>query len=189
MPTEPQWLFFVCAQSRSRTCTHSGLSRVAQPLAYLGKPISDLGFLISEVKLLCATPFVKSEFRNPKSLHWSRMDLNHRCLVVGQESSPLDHGTVRKRTERREQKVEKRKIARGPHPPVARLSSVSFLLSPFPCCRVTSRSLRAECAIACCRATLLRDENLRGLESNQRPPGSEPGVATSSNHPALLSIV
>ena len=30
---------------------------------------------------------------------------------------------------------------------------------------------------------------LRGLESNQRPPGSEPGVATSSNHPAVLSLL
>jgi hypothetical protein len=30
---------------------------------------------------------------------------------------------------------------------------------------------------------------LRGLESNQRPPGSEPGVATSSNHPAVLSAI
>src|SRR6266568_3163302 len=27
---------------------------------------------------------------------------------------------------------------------------------------------------------------LRGLESNQRPPGSEPGVATSSNRPAVF---
>ena len=30
---------------------------------------------------------------------------------------------------------------------------------------------------------------LRGLESNQRPPGSEPGVATSSNHPAVLFTI
>ena len=30
---------------------------------------------------------------------------------------------------------------------------------------------------------------LRGLESNQRPPGSEPGVATSSNHPAVFSAL
>src|SRR5262249_46032547 len=59
------------------------------------------------------------------------MDSNHRCLVVGQESSPLDHGTV------------------------------SF-------CQITSIKLR-------------------GLESNQRPPGSEPGVATSSNHPAIFA--
>ena len=30
---------------------------------------------------------------------------------------------------------------------------------------------------------------LRGLESNQRPSGSEPDVATSSNHPAVLSTI
>ena len=30
---------------------------------------------------------------------------------------------------------------------------------------------------------------LRGLESNQRPPGSEPGVTTNSNYPGSLSAV
>lgn len=36
MPTEPRVLISACAQSRSRTCTRSGLSRAAQPLAHLG---------------------------------------------------------------------------------------------------------------------------------------------------------
>ena len=31
----------------------------------------------------------------------------------------------------------------------------------------------------------MTSEKFRGLESNQRPPGSEPGVATSSNHPGV----
>jgi hypothetical protein len=36
------------------------------------------------------------------------------------------------------------------------------------------------------RMTSVHSIKLRGLESNQRPPGSEPGVTTSSNYPELL---
>ena len=36
------------------------------------------------------------------------------------------------------------------------------------------------------RMTSVRASKLRGLESNQRPPGSEPGVTTSSNYPGIL---
>ena len=36
------------------------------------------------------------------------------------------------------------------------------------------------------RMTSVHSIKLRGLESNQRPPGSEPGVTTSSNYPGIL---
>ena len=35
------------------------------------------------------------------------------------------------------------------------------------------------------RMTSVHSIKLRGLESNQRPPGSEPGVTTSSNYPGI----
>ncbi len=131
------------------------------------------------------------------------MDSNHRCLGVGQESSPLDHGTVFL------QKVDLSGVA--PESPVCRTGV--FLLDHKPLSaeavglEPTIRLWRTTCfqnrllirpddfqnsscgmRVRFSQATFLRTEKLRGLESNQRPPGSEPGVAYQQQPPRSVSI-
>ena len=62
------------------------------------------------------------------------MDSNHRFLVVGQESSPLDHGTVRdanreERVESRKEKIRKRLTLTNCSTLLGLLSTLYFLAS------------------------------------------------------------
>jgi hypothetical protein len=118
------------------------------------------------------------------------MDSNHRCLVVGQESLPLDHGIFSFGaatgiwSERFEQ----------PPAPVSRLVYLSSDQAEAVGLEPTIRAKRTPVfgtGPSSGRMTSVKRANcplqLRGLESNQRPPGSEPGVTTSSNCPAVMS--
>ncbi len=100
---------------------------------------------------------------------------------MGQASSPLDHGTV-------VFGVESPGVAPGSpacdagvvlldHDPNKRKpwDSNPQTAKPSPVFRTGSSSGR------------MASVKLRGLESNQRPPGSEPGVTTNSNCPGSSS--
>ena len=108
------------------------------------------------------------------------MESNHRFLRVKQVSSPLDHRTILLEWTYREL-----------HPDLRRAEPMSSCWTMSPCPSSGSRETRTrkrhappavfKTASSSCRMTSVK---LRELESNQRPPSSEPGVTTNSNYPA-----
>jgi hypothetical protein len=154
------------------------------------------------------------------------MDSNHRCLGVGQESSPLDHGTERRVEVVEESKGSKRRMpARGfrpfqslrlfdpfdtstlfewthreSHPPCLNWKgpvcrSGVFLLDHEP---ISAEAVGLEPTIPMSSGPpvfktgsssgRMTSVKLRELESNQRPPGSEPGVAYQQQPPRSVVV-
>jgi hypothetical protein len=112
------------------------------------------------------------------------MDSNHRFLVVGQESLPLDHGTMLVQNAYTNWRLplvaslfcHGQAEAVGLEPTIRAWRTPVFETGPSSGRMTSSFSFN----LPNCTCT-----KLRGLESNQRPPGSEPGVTTSSNCPAV----
>jgi hypothetical protein len=83
------------------------------------------------------------------------MDLNHRCLGVGQESLPLDHGTVL------QARVESRKETAGDGPGRAALHPRLCFLSSLLCTALLLYSPKANGLTgSCTRISGLQDRRL-----------------------------
>ena len=157
MPTEP---LLICAstQSRNRTRKHSGLSRVALPIGVSGHVAqSSPGWTRTTDPLFVGELFAASPQDHIVVVQWT-----HRELHLGlRDATPASsYWTMSPFS--------------GLLPAEAvRLELTSELASP-PVFKTGSSSSRM--------TSVLR---LRKLESNQRPPGSEPGVTTNSNCSAV----
>ena len=95
---------------------------------------------------------------------------------------PLDHGTVFQWTHRESHSDLQ----------LAELASSCWTMSPKA--EAVRLELTSGVAATCFQDRLLirpddfrscRSKKLRELESNQRPPGSEPGATTSSSYPGM----
>ncbi len=149
----------ISAQGRSRTGIRAGLSRAALPVGLLRQVVPD---------------GVEPSFPG-----------------CDPEVVPLDHGPMFC--------VESTHRELHPNLQRAELASSYWTMSPSNLAsgsRGTRTHKRREAA-TCFQDRLLirpddfrscRTKKLRELESNQRPPGSEPGATTSSSYPGIRSV-
>ncbi len=130
------------------------------------------------------------------------MDSNHRCLGVGQKSSPLDHGINLKvdssgiapessvcRTDvfllDHEPDCDRHAEAVGLEPTSG---SARRLFSSRSCYRGSPSSFLSVGGEPCFQPDDFRDQTA-GVGIEPTPPGSEPSVTASSNYPARRSRV
>src|SRR6476659_6102882 len=115
------------------------------------------------------------------------MELNHRCLDVSQKSCRWTTGLFVIQWTHRESHSDLQ---------LAELASSCWTMSPshFASGSRGTRTHKRRLAATCFQDRLLirpddfrscRSKKFRGLESNQRPPGSEPGATTSSSYPGM----
>jgi hypothetical protein len=117
------------------------------------------------------------------------MDSNHRCLGVGQKSSPLDHGINRKWTHRESHPRIQFDGARFAGPMSSCWTMSPSCFSSPSGSRGTRTHKRAAPAACFQDRFLIRPDDFRGQVAGvgiePTPPGSEPSIATSSDNPAM----
>jgi hypothetical protein len=112
------------------------------------------------------------------------MESNHRCLVVGQKSLPLDHGI----------EVDSPGIAPGSS--VCRTDVFLLDHEPIGIAASGSRGIRTHkrgSLAACFQDRFLNQSDdfrsqVAGAGIEPAPPGSEPSVTASSNYPAVMCL-